>query len=119
MDKIELGVYGEQMAVDHLLSLNFEVLERNFRWNRGEIDIICKSENEIRFIEVKTRETNRYGEPWESVSKSKQRQIIKVAHQYLIQNDIHLEARFDVVSIVANSHHCAVQFIPDAFYPTH
>ena len=56
-------------------------------------------------------------EPFEAVTKSKQRQIIKVTNRYIQENDVVLEVRFDVVSIVKNQYQTKIDHIESAFYP--
>lgn len=117
MQHIELGQLGENLAVDHLITKNFEILDRNYRWKKSEIDIICKQNNLLIVVEVKTRQTAAYGQPYDAVTRSKQKQIIKVTNQYIEENDIDLEVRFDVISIVQNQHRTGIEHIEGAFYP--
>lgn len=113
----ELGDIGEAFALQFLRKKGLDVLETNYRFGRNEVDIICKDGNEIVFVEVKTRQTAEIGPPWKAVTRSKQNQIIKCANHYLISNDINLESRFDIVSIVHNSYGTKIEHIDDAFYP--
>jgi len=117
MQHIELGQLGENLAADHLVKKEFEILVRNYRWKKSEVDIICRQNNLLIIVEVKTRQTSVYGKPYEAVTRSKQKQIVKVANQYILENDIDLEVRFDVVSIVQNQHKTAIEHIEGAFYP--
>lgn len=117
MHHIELGQLGEDLATEHLSSKNFEILERNYRWGKSEIDIVCKHDNFLVVVEVKTRQTAMYGQPFEAVTKSKQRQIIKVTNRYIQENNVELEVRFDVVSIVQNQCQTKIDHIESAFYP--
>ena len=117
MQHIELGQLGEDLASNHLAAKKFEILDRNYRWKKSEIDIICQKNNLLIVVEVKTRQTAVYGQPYEAVTRSKQKQIIKVTNQYIQENDIDLEVRFDVISIVQNQHRTAIEHIEGAFYP--
>jgi putative endonuclease len=68
---------------------------------------------------VKTRTTKEYGNPEEFVSRKQQRQIIEAAHQYLIENDIEKEARFDVFSLLLQPDSSVeLEHISGAFTPT-
>ena len=117
MNNQELGAYGESLAVNYLKKEQYEILDMNYRFGRNEVDIIAMYNGYIRFIEVKTRVTAEIGEPWRAVTPAKQKQIIKVANQYVISNSIDLEVKFDVVSIVTNSYRTNVELIQDAFIP--
>ena len=99
--RIQLGQVGEKAAVAFLERHGFNVLKRNFRNKLGEIDIIAKDGDTICFIEVKTRKTDAFGSPFESVTKAKQRKIIHVALSYLKSHGrCEMNVRFDVVSVI-------------------
>ncbi|MDG1147201.1 MAG: YraN family protein [Crocinitomicaceae bacterium] len=117
MNHIELGQKGEEIAVTYLVSKGYIIKARNFRWNRGEVDLICESQNRLKIVEVKTRTSNYLGEPYLAVNRSKQRQIIRVANYYIQENKIDKEVEFDVVSIVLNATKTKVEHIENAFYP--
>ncbi|MFA5574071.1 MAG: YraN family protein [Brumimicrobium sp.] len=113
----ELGDFGEQKAVQYLKKKGLEILTTNYRFRRNEIDIVYKLPDKIVFVEVKTRNTLMFGPPWKAVSRSKQNQIIKCAHNYIVENELDVEAQFDIVSIVHNSHGTFIEHIEEAFYP--
>jgi putative endonuclease len=117
MNHIELGQKGEEIAVNHLCTKGFEVLERNYKWKNAEVDIICKKNNLLVVVEVKTRNSIALGEPYLSVTRSKQRQIIKVTNRFIELNDVQEEIQFDVVSIILNQHQTKIEHIENAFYP--
>ncbi len=113
----ELGKKGEELAVKHLLDKGYEILDRNWRFNRGEIDIIAKTGNTLVIVEVKTRENDYAGPPQDAVSISKQRSIVRTANEYIVSKDIDLETRFDIIGIILNSKRQEVIHIEDAFSP--
>ena len=113
----ELGDFGENLAKDFLIKKGFKIVETNFRLSKSEIDIICEFDDKLVVVEVKTRQTAEIGEPWRAVTRAKQKLIIKVANHYIFENDINLETRFDVVSIVHNSFRTDIEHIEDAFTP--
>lgn len=117
MNHIELGQNGEQIAVNHLVNKGFEIIERNYKWKNAEIDIICKKNNLLIVVEVKTRNSIALGEPYLSVTRSKQKQIIKVTNRYIELNNVQEEIQFDVVSIILNQHQTKIEHIENAFYP--
>lgn len=96
-NKRKVGDKGESKAVDYLLSIGYQILERNFYSRYGEIDIIAKDKNSIVFVEVKLRNNDKYGKGLESISKRKISSILKTAQFYLKTDDI--DCRFDVISI--------------------
>ena len=98
--KKELGAKGEEVAVSYLKSRGYRIVERNYRIRFGEIDIIAEQGDDLVFIEVKTRSGTLFGSPFESVTKQKQKQLSKVALEYINKQGFHdRPARFDVVGI--------------------
>jgi putative endonuclease len=117
MNNIEIGLLGEQLACDYLRKKDFQIIDRNYRFKKNEVDIIAKKDNELIIIEVKTRQTAEIGEPWQAVTRNKQKQIIQVANQYVQSNNIELNTRFDIISIVHNSYRTELKHLEGAFYP--
>ncbi len=98
--KKKLGALGEATAVSFLQNEGYQIVERNYRIRLGEIDIIAEQGGDLVFIEVKTRTHNIYGSPFESVTLQKQKQLSKIALEYMTKRDCHgRSARFDVVAI--------------------
>ncbi|HLC39090.1 MAG TPA: YraN family protein [Patescibacteria group bacterium] len=101
--KPTLGAWGEKVAANYLAKLGFEILERNYTTNLGELDLIAKEGGVVVFVEVKTRTSRSFGLPQESVNFKKQNKIVRVALQYLQQHRLsHRTWRIDVVAIVMN-----------------
>lgn len=78
-----LGRTGERLAAERLERCGYHILERNFRCPYGEIDLIAEQQQDLVFVEVKTRRGNAYGRPEEAVTVHKQRKIVQVALYYL------------------------------------
>ena len=95
-----LGRLGERLAAEKLIADGYRVLERNFRCQYGEIDIVAEDEQELVFVEVKTRRGVAFGRPEEAVTWRKQRKIVQVATCYL---DLHAcferPWRVDVIAV--------------------
>lgn len=103
MSLVEKGKFGETVAASYLEKQGYEVIERNFRCRLGEVDIICKKNNQIVFVEVKTRTSDQYGAPSEAVTKDKMNKIRKVAALYMMSEKItNYQVKFDVMEIVLN-----------------
>lgn len=115
MNQIELGIKGEDLAVNYLKNKGYRILNRNYHFKKNEIDIIAKKDNMLVVIEVKTRQSNELGEPWRAVTRAKQKIIIQVANDYIFKEDIHLETRFDIISIICNKYRTSIDHIEDAF----
>ena len=87
------------MAVDYLKGLNYEIISRNFRYGRIEIDIIAKHQDILVFVEVKTRSAVTYGFPEESVDETKQEAIQDCAEEFILRENWEGEIRFDIIAI--------------------
>jgi len=114
-NNIAFGKEGEQFAEKHLLKNGYKILHKNWRFGKKEIDIVCKKNDEIIFVEVKTRINNYFENPKEAVTRKKQKNIIEAANAYIEKYDIYLEARFDIISIVLSSKNPEIEHIEDAY----
>jgi len=90
----------------------------NWRYGKKEIDIVAEKESTLVIIEVKTRKGRFFGEPEEFVSKTKQKNLVDAANAYIDKNNISLETRFDIISIILNGKTTQLNHLDDAFYPT-
>lgn len=99
-----LGAKVEQAVKEYLIGQGFEILEMNYRCQQGEIDIIAKEGSYIVFIEVKYRNTTKYGMPQEAVGTAKQKRICKAARYYLYSHNLGemIPVRFDVAGVLEN-----------------
>lgn len=113
----ELGKSGEEAAIRYLKNNKFRIIERNFHFFRGEIDIIAYDRKTLVFLEVKTRRSKDFGPPEESVTVSKQRQIKRIAQAFLAKNNLHhVLCRFDVISLSYHKNEeYSIKHIKDAF----
>jgi len=111
------GKWGEDQAAEFLAKNGYEILERNYTFERAEIDIIAKKGIFLVIVEVKTRTTDQYGSYEELVTPRQQRQIINAAEGYIQTNDLDLETRFDVISIIIDKRPFEIEHIEEAFYP--
>ena len=90
------------MAEQFLVQKNYKILAKNYRYQKAEIDIIAEFENQIIIVEVKARKTDAFMLPQEAINKKKIRLIVSAANDFLEQNNINLETRFDVISVLPN-----------------
>ncbi len=114
----ELGERGEKHACEYLIKKGFSILEKNWRHNKDEVDLIALHNEYLVIIEVKTRSNLYFGEPQIFVNKKKQAFMIRAANAYILKNDIHLETRFDIISVILSGDRLSIKHIEDAFYPT-
>ena len=113
----DFGKQGEELAAQYLIGKGYEILERNWHNIHKEIDIIAKDGTDLVIVEVKTRQTDEYGEPDIAVTKKKQRMLIAAANAYITRNNLNIETRFDIISIVFKDDAPVIEHIEDAFLP--
>jgi putative endonuclease len=117
-DHIELGKAGEALAVALLEEKGYRILERNWRLGKEEIDIIARDGNFIVIVEVKTRTSNIFAEPETSVTRSKQRILVRTANAYVNYRRQYGEVRFDIITVLVRPEGNVINHIVDAFYAT-
>jgi putative endonuclease len=118
----KLGKTGETIASEYLTKNGYIIREKNYRNFLGEIDIIVEYKNEIIFIEVKTRKSNQYGYPEETVNLAKQKKIIKTASGYITRKKLkENNFRFDAILIYfsKNNNIEEIRHIENAFHINH
>lgn len=110
------GEYGERIAYSYLKKKGFEVLARNYRCERGEIDLIARKESILSFVEVKLRDKTCPYSGREAVTKHKQEKIIQTALHFLQEHPAQLQPRFDVVEItLLDNDQLNIHFLENAF----
>ena len=112
----DLGKKGEELAVEFLLKDGYEILDRNWTFQKAEIDIIAQKENILAVIEVKTRSNLDFGLPQEFVKPKKIKLLVKAINEYVIVNDLDVEVRFDIVAILVNGKAFEMEHLEEAFY---
>ncbi len=117
-DSPALGAWAEELACRHLLDNGLVLLERNYRYRRGEIDLVMRDGATIAFIEVRMRSRDDFGSGAESVDERKQRRVRWTAEHYLQRHgNSRTVCRFDVVSIARDGEAHTLSWIRDAFRP--
>ena len=112
----QFGSNSESLVARYLKKSGYKILEQNYRTPLGEIDIIAKEKKTIVFVEVKSRRSNRYGNPKWAVTPRKQRKISMVALQYLKSTrQLDNRARFDVVTVISNRDEPQIEIVKNAF----
>ena len=112
----ELGKLGEQLAVDFLLEKGYEIKERNWRFQKAEIDIIAQLENVLAAVEVKTRSTDDFGDPQEFIKPKQKNLLITAMNEYVVSKDLDVEVRFDIIGIIKNKQETKIEHFEDAFF---
>ena len=116
-ESLDVWRFGEEEACKFLKKNGCKILERNYRTPAGEIDIIARSGKTILFVEVKTRVSDAFARPWESVGSRKRKNIRAVAAQYIREHDSrNVEFRIDIISIlISDALKAELEWIQAAF----
>ncbi len=112
----KLGNKGEDIASAYLEKKGYRIIERNYKTNTGEIDIIARDKETVVFIEVKTRADYSFGYPYEAVHYRKRQKLKSLALMYMKKIGKEVPVRFDVLSIIQSCKgRFEIEHIKDAF----
>ena len=111
----ELGKKGEQLAIDFLIKNEYKILEKNYRYLKAEVDIIAQKGAILVAVEVKTRSSNYFEEPQDAVKDKKIKLLVSAIDYYVVQRDLDLEVRFDIIAIILQNNKTKIEHIEDAF----
>ncbi len=109
------GEKGEKIAARFLEKKGYTIIAKNFQTRFGEIDIICRNKQYLVFAEVKTRGERFIVSGRDAVGFAKQQRILKAAIQYMQNDPVELQPRFDVVEVVFGEKECQIEHIENAF----
>jgi putative endonuclease len=112
----ELGKKGEQLAVDFLIENNYDIVERNYRFDKAEVDIIAKKDDILAIVEVKTRSSLDFGNPQDFVKPKQIKNLVKAVDEYVTGNNLDAEVRFDIIAIVKQKNDYEIEHLENAFY---
>lgn len=111
----ELGKKGEKLAADFLVKKGYTILEKNWYYQKAEVDIIAKLEDTLAVIEVKTRSNTDFGNPQDFVSSKKIKLLVGAIDEYVTTKNLDVEVRFDIIAIVKTDNQFSIEHIEDAF----
>ena len=108
---------GEDIAARYLEQHGYTILDRNWRSGHKELDLVVMKDHTVVFVEVKTRTSTDYGDPWSFVDNRKMRRIVNSADAYIRYNCLDMDVRFDIISIILDGEELKVEHIEQAFFP--
>ena len=112
-----LGHEGEDVAAQYLREHGYTIQDRNWHCGHKDLDLVVTKDDVIVFVEVKTRTGTDWGNPQDFVDDRKIRSIVHSADAYIRFNQINMEVRFDIISVVADRGEFKVEHIEQAFFP--
>jgi putative endonuclease len=114
-DHNELGKKGEKLAIDFLIKNEYKILEKNYRYLKAEVDIIAKKGAVLAVVEVKTRSTDYFGDPQNFITPKKIKLLLSAVDYYVVQRDLDVEVRFDIIAIIHQKNETKIEHLKDAF----
>lgn len=112
----DLGKKGEELAVAYLREKGYRILERNYYFQKAEVDILALRDEMLVVVEVKLRSTNYFGTPQEFVNAKKIQLLVTAANHYIEVKNLDVEVRFDIIAIVQQyNQKTSIEHIEDAF----
>ena len=111
-----LGAEAERRALRYFLAKNYRLLEKNYRFQKAEVDLILLKEDVLVVVEVKARSTHYFGEAESFVSQKKIQLLVMAIDHYFQKNQRDVEVRFDVIAYHVNGTHWKQKHLKNAFY---
>lgn len=112
----EFGKKGEQLAVDYLTENGYNVVHRNYRYLKAEIDIIARKGDILAIVEVKSRSSDYMQPIADTVTEKKIKLLVLATDHYIISKDLDVEARFDIITIHKSGTKFSIEHLENAFY---
>ncbi len=111
----ELGKKGEQLAIDYLIKKGYTIRDKNWRYQKAEVDIIAQKDSILAVVEVKTRSTDYFGNPQDFVNPKKIKLLVTAINEYVISKDLNVDVRFDIIAIIKTENDTKIEHLEDAF----
>lgn len=112
----ELGKAGELFAANYLEDNGYQILVKNYTFQKAEIDIIAQKGETLAVIEVKTRSSLDYGLPQDFVKPKKIQLLVKAVNHYIEKENLDVKVRFDIIAISNINNQFSLEHLEDAFY---
>lgn len=111
-----LGRYGEDRAAAHLSNLGYEIIDRNWQCRSGEIDLIARDQDQIVFVEVKTRNGNGFGHPFEAITDAKLAKLRKSVAEWCRSKKLSgVMVRLDAISVMVSGGLVQIEHLKQVF----
>ncbi|MDP5062592.1 MAG: YraN family protein [Maribacter sp.] len=112
----EFGKEGEEIAVNHLKKNGYAIKYKNYRYLKAEIDIIARKGDTLAIVEVRSRSSDFIENIAETVTPKKIKLLVMAADHYITDNNLDVEVRFDIITILKNKSRFELEHLESAFY---
>ena len=113
----ELGKKGEKIAENFLKEKGYNILHRNWKYGKYEVDLIANTRTHLVIIEVKSRRNKRFNQPEKAVDNHKINRLIIATQAYIERYEIDLPVQFDIVTVVGQQKPYIIEHYTNAFCP--
>jgi len=111
-----LGRYGEDRAAQYLADRGYEIIERNWRSARGEIDLIARVKDRLVFVEVKTRNGSGFGHPFEAITEVKVARMRRLVAEWCrVRNLAGVKVRLGAIAVLVSSGRVNIEHLKQVF----
>jgi putative endonuclease len=112
----ELGRYGEDRAAIFLQDRGYEIIDRNWRSQVGEIDLVAKDKDRLVFIEVKTRNGSGFGHPFEAITANKVARMRRLVADWCIAKQVSgVKVRLDAIAVLITGGRVYIEHLKEVF----
>ncbi|MCZ4695472.1 YraN family protein [Ancylomarina euxinus] len=111
----DLGKLGEDLATKHMMSKGYKILDRNWIYQKKELDIVATDGEFLVIVEVKSRSTDYFEHPSDAITLPKIKFLCRATQAYVDLKDVEMEVRFDVISVIKRNEKYDIEHIEDAF----
>ncbi len=112
----EFGKEGEEIAKNYLLKKGYEICYQNYRYQKGEIDIVAKKDGVLAIVEVRSRSSRFIENIAETITPKKIKLLVMTADQYVTSQGLDVDIRFDIITILKVGGNLEIEHLEDAFY---
>lgn len=112
----EFGKEGERLATEFLAEKGYIIKHKNYRYLKSEIDIIAQKEDVLAIVEVRARSNDQIISIAETITPKKIKLLVMGADHYVTSNELDVEVRFDVITILKNKKIFKIEHLESAFY---
>ncbi|WP_375323340.1 YraN family protein [Flagellimonas sp. GZD32] len=110
------GKLGEKMAKDHLLRLGYDICVQNYRFQKAEVDIIARKGDVLVIVEVKSRNKGFLEDISDVIHPKKVKLLTLAANHFVEENDLDVEVRFDIITVIKTKEKFEIEHFKNAFY---
>ncbi len=115
-DHNEFGRLGEEVAEDFLIKKGYKILRKNFYYAKAEVDIIAQKGEILAIVEVKSRSQHFVKDLKEVIHPKKIKLLVKATDYFVQENNLDVEVRFDVITVIKTKLGFSVEHLEDAFH---